>query len=95
MKLCLFLSAISLPLLAAALPATNINNAANANNPIIIEPVPQRANRLVGPETDDIAQCVSDSDCQFLYVCFGFVSLWSGLLETNCMLVFWGYEAEV
>ena len=79
MKLCLFLSAISLPLLAAALPATNINNAANANNPIIIEPVPQRANRLVGPETDDIAQCVSDSDCQFLYVRFDFTSFWAGI----------------
>lgn len=80
MKFSLFLSTISLPLLAVALPATNTNNAANDNNPIIIEPVPERANRLVGPETDDIAQCASDSDCQFLYVCFGFVSLWFGFL---------------
>lgn len=65
--------------MAVALPATSTNNAANANNPIIIEPVPERANRLVGPEIDDIAQCASDSDCQFLYVCFDFTSLWAGI----------------
>lgn len=79
MKFFLLLPAISLPIMAVALPATSTNNAANANNPIIIEPVPERANRLVGPEIDDIAQCASDSDCQFLYVRFDFTSFWAGI----------------
>lgn len=57
---------------AHALPAKN------GIGPIIIEPVDERTNRFVGPESS-VDKCDSDSDCQFLSVCFHYLFKMGGV----------------
>lgn len=67
MNLALLLTTLSLTLTTSTTLAGTTTN--NANNPVILEPANERANRLVGPEVK-ADQCLSDSDCLFLDVCW-------------------------
>lgn len=71
MNLTLFLTTLSLTLTTSTTLARTTNN---ANNPVILEPANERANRLVGPEVK-VDECFSDGDCFWMYVLLCFPAL--------------------